>query len=302
MALEEGTLKIHYDGKGVLLKQHQMKAKSVSKSILAIETIYVEAFKESNRIFKSKYSTEVFLEGGFQEGSLWWILKIFGKEDESQIRLENHKSGFSIISSALNKAVETLKVLSFESAEIVIRETEDGYEVDVDGENVLLNEVECAILTNEKIRSALSDLAKPLSDEGVDTLTIENYTNPEDSIKVNNSDKDNLIINRKHKYIVDEGKNEGLFYIETLSYNPKSKWKLVSHDDPTFTLSATIVDPIFLKRVSDNTEKFSKDDLLDVAVNWYKEKSKLTGNVTTTNTIVEVKNHVPFEDRQWKLL
>ena len=301
MAIEEGTLKVHYDGEGALLKKHRMKAKSVSKSILAIETIYIEAFNESNRVLRSKYNTDVFVEGGFQDGSLWWVLKIFGKEEESQKRFE-HKSGFSTISSAINKAIEVLKIMPFEKSEIVIRETTNGYKVDIDGKHVLLDEVECAILTNEKIRTALSDLAKPLSEEGVDTLTIENYTNPANSIKLTNSDKDNLIISRKHKYIVDEGRTEGIFFVENLSYNPKSKWKLISHDDPNMTLSATIVDPTFLKRVSENTEKFSKDDLLEVVVNWYKEKSKLTGNITTINTIVEVRNHVPYEDRQRKLL
>ncbi|WP_299662714.1 hypothetical protein [uncultured Psychromonas sp.] len=301
MASEEGTLKVRYDGQGSMIKNHQMNAKSVSKSILAIETIYTEAVNESNRIFNSRHTTNVVLSGGFQDGSLWWLLKVFGKEDESQIQF-NHKSNFSVVSAAINKAVETLKLISLESAEIIIRETPDGYEVDIDGKNVVLDEIECAVLTNEKIRSALSDLAMPLVDDGIDTLIVENQTSPNDSIKITDTDKENLLIKRKHKHIVDEGEAEGFFYIETLSYNPRSKWKLVSNKDPSISLSATIADSAFLKRVSDNTEKFSKDDLLYVVVNWYKEKSKLTGKVLTVSTIIEVREHVPFENRQRNLL
>ncbi|MVE71636.1 hypothetical protein D6U60_18555, partial [Vibrio cholerae] len=58
------SIKIHYDGSGRRIRSHQMKAAYVSASIEGLETIYNEAFKEANKIYKSKINTEILLEGG----------------------------------------------------------------------------------------------------------------------------------------------------------------------------------------------------------------------------------------------
>ena len=63
-----------------------------------------------------------------------------------------------------------------------------------------------------------------------------------------------------------------------------------------------IADSKFLLSVSENKEKFAKDDLLEIVCTWYQEKSKLTGQIKTHYTIIEIKNHIPIEDRQWRLL
>nr|MVE71715.1 hypothetical protein [Vibrio cholerae] len=82
----------------------------------------------------------------------------------------------------------------------------------------------------------------------------------------------------------------------------KSKWKLISKDNPSVHITVSITDPKFLKRVSDNQEKFSKDDLLEVEGVWYKEKVKLTGKATVNYIVTKVKDHIPAEEKQWKLL
>ncbi|WP_217648532.1 hypothetical protein [Halomonas sp. QHL1] len=174
--------------------------------------------------------------------------------------------------------------------------------IEVDGELVILDEVECAILTNEKIRSGFSDLAFPLENNGIDSLDIDNVTNSDFSLHIDKESCRKFIVRRRHKHIVGQGESRGFFYVDTLSYNPKSKWKFVSKEDPGFSFSAIITDVLFLKRVSDNSEKFSKDDLLEISFSWYKEKSKLTGKVSSVYTVDEVKNHIPVEDRQWKLV
>ncbi|EKO3838714.1 hypothetical protein NTE14_004448 [Vibrio harveyi] len=295
------SVKIHYDGSGKRIRSHQMKASYVSASIEGFDTIYREAYKEANRIYKSKINTEILLEGGFQEGSLWWWLKLFTSESESQQSIETVSVSRTVLNS-IQYAINLLRQMDLTTTEIVIKDTADGFEVDIDGERVVLDELQCAILTNPKIRSAISDIATPLTEDGIDTLTIDHGISSCPKIQITKEDKNNLVLRRSHKHIVEEGEIFGFYYVETLSYNPRSKWKLISKDNPSNSVTVSITDPKFLKRVSDNQEKFSKDDLLEVEGVWYKEKTKLTGKATVNYTITKVKDHIPAEEKQWKLL
>lgn len=295
------SIKIHYDGSGKRIRSHQMKASYVSASIEGLDTIYREAYKEANRIYRSKIETEILLEGGFQEGSLWWWLKLFTSESESQQHLEKVSVSHSVLNS-IQYAINLLRQMDLSTTEIVIKEMNDGFEIDIDGEKVVLDELQCSILTNPKIRAAISDIATPLTEEGIDTLTIDHGISSCPKIKITKEDRNNLVLKRSHKHIIEEGNIFGFYYVENLSYNPKSKWKLISKDNPSNSVTAYITDPKFLKRVSDNQEKFSKDDLLEVEGVWYKSKTKLTAKATVNYTITKVKNHIPAEDKQWKLL
>ncbi|CAB9495846.1 hypothetical protein [Alteromonas macleodii] len=299
--MPELPVKVYYNGQGDRIRSHQMKSYYVSESIEAFNTVYKEAYLEANRIYKSKISLETYLEGGFNEGSMWWLLKLFTSENESQQSLDN--SGIkSRVFESVRYVFDLLKRIDLSTTEIVVQKTKDGYKVDVDGEPVLMDELKCAILTNPKVRAAISNIATPLTDEGIDSLVIDQGMNSQDRIEVKKGDESNLVIRRSHKHIVDEGKISGLYFIDTLSYNPKSKWKLIDKDNVNNSLNVTISDPKFLKSVSQNREKFSKDDLLNIEGVWYKERTKLTGKATINYTVNTVKEHIPAEDRQWKLL
>lgn len=295
------SVKVSYDGKGERIQSHQMKASYVSSSINGLDIIYKEAFKEANKIYKSQIKMDTLLEGGFQEGSLWWLLKLFTREAESQISI-NKKSITNSVIQSIQSAINLLKQMDMSTTEIIIKDTNNGYEIDIDGEMVILDELQCAILTNPKIRAAISEIAAPLNEDGIDTLTIEHGVAICPNIKITKEDNKNLVIKRSHKHIIEEGEISGFYYVETLSYNPKAKWKLISKDNPTNNITVVITDPKFLKRVSDNQERFSKDDLLKVDGVWYKEKIKLTGKVSINYTVTNVREHIPAEERQWKLL
>jgi hypothetical protein len=295
------SVKVSYDGKGERIQSHQMKASYVSSSINGLDIIYKEAFKEANKIYKSQIKMDTLLEGGFQEGSLWWLLKLFTREAESQISI-NKKSITNSVIQSIQSAINLLKQMDMSTTEIIIKDTNNGYEIDIDGEMVILDELQCAILTNPKIRAAISEIAAPLNEDGIDTLTIEHGAAICPNIKITKEDNKNLVIKRSHKHIIEEGEISGFYYVETLSYNPKAKWKLISKDNPTNNITVVITDPKFLKRVSDNQERFSKDDLLKVDGVWYKEKIKLTGKVSINYTVTNVREHIPAEERQWKLL
>ncbi|WP_217648533.1 hypothetical protein [Halomonas sp. QHL1] len=108
MYFEEGVIKVRYDGDGGMMNNHQMNAGDVARSIKAMEIIYVEAFRESNKIFKTNINAEVILEAGFQEGSLWWLLKMIGKSNEEQ-KAFGSKTSFLAISEAIKKYSKLLK-------------------------------------------------------------------------------------------------------------------------------------------------------------------------------------------------
>lgn len=301
MYINEGSLKIHYNGNGDSIKNHQMKAEYVSKSIAAINVIFSETYKEINKIHKKQIETNVYVEGGFCEGSLWWLVKLFSKESESQNELTDNFS-FEKVKSAIKQIIDILISLPSNQTEITIKENDAGFNIEIDGETITLDAVQCAILTNSKIRAAISDLAYPLSDPEINTLSIEDKKSPDTDIHLDKKSTTNLIINRNYKHIIQEGREEGFFYVETLSYNPAAKWKLISKNNPGFSINAMIADSKFLLSASENKEKFAKDDLLEIVCTWYQEKSKLTGQIKTHYTIIEIKNHIPIEDRQWRLL
>lgn len=303
---QEADFEIWYNGDDEELKRHRMKAASVAKSIRAVETIYLESFKEANRVFRTRFQAEVMVQGGFGEGSLKWIMRVLGREEESfkPVALDEKDESLILtrITASIRKVVELIKSKSKYDAVIEINESADGLFVTVDGKMVEVDFLEAAILTNEKIRSALSDLAYPLYSRGINQVSVRSHgTEMPPLIDVDKSSLENVSIKRTHEFVVDQGGFSGFYYIDTLSYSFNSKWKLVSKDDPGQAISVDIVDTEFVRDVLESTEKFSKDDLIEVEGNWIKSKTSLTGRVKTKYTVTKVLNHIEFKDRQIKL-
>lgn len=297
----DDTLCIHYDGQGDRIKNHKMDGLQVASSIKAIVTIYNEAFKEANKVHNSKFKSEVLMDGSFNPGSLEWLMKLLAKEDEAQMSLGETEPLHKKVLVSVKRVVDLIKQIDLSTTEIVIHETQTGHAVIVDGEHIRINELECAILTNNKILGAFGDLAKPLNGDEIDTVTITSCAGLTDTLEICSDSRSKFIGRKGQTKIVEDGEFNGFYYIETLSYSPDSKWKLVKKDSPRDIVNGIITDAKFLARVSDNAERFAKDDLLEVAGVWFKEKAKLTGNVKTTYIISEVKDHIPAGDHQWQL-
>jgi hypothetical protein len=300
----EEFLNISYDGDGELIVNHSMDSQLVASSILALNSIYKEAFSEARKIYNDKLDVTLYLDAnkdseGFEKGSLKWLLRLVGLQSETQTNIENVVY-FKKVQQAIVKIVEVLKRLHFDDAVIKITQTKDGYELEIDNENVLLDEIEYAILSNENIRVGLAKLSEPLLKDGIETFDLG--SNSDGSFSINKEEAKNLYIKRSHKTILDEGQFEDVFYIETLSYNPEAKWKLISTTDKKKTISATIIDTHFLKRVSLNQEKFSKDDLLKARISYYAQKAKYTGKTVYTYSIIEILEHIPVSGDQGKLI
>lgn len=300
----EELLDITYDGNGELILNHSMNSEFVASSILAINSIYKEAFSEASKVFNDKFDITLYLDAnynseGFEKGSLKWLLRLVGLQNETQTNISK-SSSFGRVQQAIVKVVNTLKRLRFDDAVINITQTKDGYILDINGEAVVLDEIEFAILSNENIRIGLAKLSEPLLQEGLEKFDLG--TNEQQGFSINKDEAKNLYIKRSHKTIMDEGEFEDNFYIDTLSYNPEAKWKIISTTDKNRSISGVITDTKFLKRVSLNQESFSKDDLLKARVSYFAQKAKYTGKTVYTYTIIEVLDHIPVSGGQGYLL
>ncbi|ELP4885326.1 hypothetical protein QPB17_000170 [Vibrio cholerae] len=299
----DDTLCVHYDGRGERIKSHQMDGLEVATSIKAIVTIYSEAFKEANKVHQSNFKSEVLMEGSTQAGSLKWLMKVLARQEEAQMSIGEteteplHKN----VLASIKRVVDLIKDIDLSTTEIVIHELSTGHAVTIDGNLVEIDELECAILTNNKILGAFSDLAKPLDGENIDTVTISSCSGISETFEITSDNRSQFLGRKGHTKIVEDGEFDGFYYIENLSYSPDSKWKLVNKDSPKDIVNGIITDVDFLARVSENAERFAKDDLLEVSGIWFKEKAKLTGNVKTTYIISKVKDHIPAGDHQWQL-
>lgn len=302
----EDLLNINYDGNGELISSHQMDSELVADSLKAINVLYKQSFMEAQKLLNDRLDISLFVdarkhEQTFQEGSLKWLLRLVGSQPESQSNLGQDIPTFFRVQQAIKNTIQILKRFRYDDAVIKVNQTRDGYSIEVDGESVSLNDFEYALLTNEEIRKAISNLSQPLLVNGIDSFSLSS-SSLSDGFSISREDAINLVVHRQHKIIVDEGEFEDTFYIENLSYNPESKWRLISTKDKNRAVSGIITDSSFLKRVSLNQEKFAKDDLIRAKVNYILQKSKLTGNTVYTYTITDILEHIPVRGSQGKLI
>ncbi|MDK9757668.1 hypothetical protein KIV40_20280 [Vibrio sp. D173a] len=297
----EDSITVHYDGKGDKIARHLMDGAKVAKSMTAMVTVYNEAFKEANSIYKSAIESTVYVEGAVKGGSIKWLMKLFSTEAESQTELGASSSIHERVLSSIREVVLLIKEFDPSTTDLMIVEGTDSYQVSVNGRMVEVTDLACAILGNHKIRRALGDLADPLDDDELDTLTISTDNNLFRELKISSDDRMKFVTKKQHTKIVASGEFDGFYYIETLTYSPDGKWVLVNKDDPKDKVSGVITDTTFLKRVSENTERFAKDDILEIHGEWFKEKKKITGKPRTTYIITEVRDHKPAGNKQWEL-
>ncbi|MCD9520271.1 hypothetical protein C9J20_09095 [Photobacterium phosphoreum] len=293
---------VHYDGNGERITQHQMDGAQVSQSIMALVTLYNESFKEANKIYRTNITSQVYVEGGMEPGSIKWLMRLIANDTGSQIQLEENTPLKKRVLHSISKTIELIRNMDLSTTELVIHENSTGYSIIIDNELVDIDEMQCAILTNDKIRGALASLAAPLDGNELDTLTISSLDTTVSDFRITAEDRHKFIQRRKHTKIIADGEFSGFYFIDTLSYSPNSKWLLINKDNPKDSINGLIVDTIFLARVSENKETFSKDDLLEVSGKWYKEKTKLTGKSKTTYLITDVRQHISAGDNQWELI
>ncbi|HAS6305822.1 TPA: hypothetical protein RQJ98_001341 [Vibrio vulnificus] len=296
----QDSIQVHYDGKGEDIKAHLMPSPLVADSVKAFDTLFAEAFKEANRVYGSKIEAKTYIEGGFGKGSLKWLQNLVSSQNEEQIDTD----GCSIqlrVTEAISKAVNILLRIDTSIPEIVIKEGSDGFEVELGDGTAIADELVCSLITNPKVRKAISELAKPLAIEGIDTLTIQSCTSSFSDIEVSKETAVNLTKKREHFYVVEEGSFTGFYRVEDLSYNPKKAWKFISIEKPSDTFNGTIDVEQFWSSVAANEERFAHDDVMKLSVSWTKSRKSLTARASTTYVVTSIEHYDGEQMEQCKM-
>ncbi|PST85352.1 hypothetical protein C9I86_19490 [Photobacterium sp. NCIMB 13483] len=287
-------IEIHYDGEGEDIKAHLMSATLVSSSVKAFDVLYKEAFYEANKIFKSKYKTNTYIQGGFDEGSLKWLQKIISNQKEEQINIDDC-SCKSKITAAVSNALSILLKIDENMPEIKIKESSEGYSVHInERECEPTDPLVCALLTNKKASKAISQLVNPLSIDGIDTLTISDFNNAENTnsvIEIKKSEIKRFTRKSTNFSIVEDGEFTGFYKVEDLSYNPQKAWKFISINKPSDNFTGIITDEYFWSEVSSNKQRFGCEDVMDLVVFWKKERKSLTSKARTSYIVKSVKHY-----------
>ncbi|MDF2185311.1 hypothetical protein O1O06_11070 [Grimontia hollisae] len=287
---QQDSIQVHYDGDGEDIKSHLMPSQLVAASVKAFDLLYVEAFKEANRIYGCKLDAGTYIEGGFESGSLKWLQKLVSSQNEDQIDTD----GCSIqsrVTDAISKTVNILLRIDTTIPEIVIKEGKDGFEVELSDGTEITDELVCSLLTNHKARKAIGDMAKPLSIDGIDKLTIQSQTASFPEIRVDKASAMNLTQKREHFYVVEEGSFSGFYRVEDLSYNPQKAWKFISMDKPSDSFNGIIEDELFWAAVAASKERFARNDVMKVDVSWTRSRKSLTARATTTYVVTSIEHY-----------
>ncbi|MDO6512594.1 hypothetical protein [Neptuniibacter sp. 2_MG-2023] len=263
------------------LAEYAMDAKSIANSINA----FVTTFEEINKTLFSdeeRPSLKLQIVGAhaahpeaFQAGSFGWDFRILtdiaGRTANFFTKAQTELAKkFGLQTSIFVELAQLIKRINRHEIEIK-RDTQGNYSILFNGEEVKIEAYQAELLANDKVQSAMKRVVGPLHREGISNFGItDNIEHNKDSVlTIDEGDEarsfkgsSGAIISR-----IEEAEREVAFFIDTLSYNPASKWKLVSEDiNEGKPISVTIKDAEFLTRVAEHNEAFAKNDVLIVTL------------------------------------
>lgn len=145
------------------------------------------------------------------------------------------------------------------------------------------------------VRTALEKVVyRPLQNEGIDVVEFGDRLLP--SQRVTEAESESFKAPEIPERVLVSDTREAAFSILSLAFKEDNKWRL--HDGSS-SVSATIEDEDFLRRVNHNQIRFAKGDVLICEVE-FTQKQTAKGLVTE-NIVKHVKRHIPAP-RQLDLL
>lgn len=303
------SLELEYDG--VELKEHEMSAEDLSFVIKSING----AFKELNfELNGNTASIDVRVKANFKQGSfiIEFIINILPEIKEGYLFVRDLlvNDNVDLVLNILGIVHIFQSVLNFikrkegkKLSEADVKELHDEIKK-INKANSALNE------SNEKLQEKLEDLYKKIENiynSSRFRKNVENFISPLkkdgiDKLKIKYEDTV-TIINKEdvHYYdapeVIEDGINEQIvqttLYIKTLSFDKKSRWKLFN--SKYGNISVLITDEIFLNKVENNKEQFSKDDKLEVML-YIEKRENNDDKPKYIYTIEKVIKHIPYNE------
>lgn len=302
--MEQYQFAVYYDGEN--LEEHVMDARSVAKSIDSFVTLFSEINKTVHSEI-SRPSIKLQLIGtnhtnpeAFEAGSFGWNFKFIsdttGKAAELvKVVASKASQKYGEPAAIFSELCELLKKINGRDIEIQ-RDKEGTYTLKIDNESIEIDEHKASLLANDKIQDAMKKIVSPLHTPGINKFGISDTVHDKENslVTVSTGEEANSFKGSKASLIpkTQDIERDIPCYIDTLSYNPTSPWKLVSeqiNDNKPFTV--TINDAAFLNRVAAKDEPFAKSDILIVRLYEKHVYNPVSGKVKSTYIVQEVLEH-----------
>ncbi len=269
---------ISYDGKA-LKKSHSMSVEDLAPALLALDKI----FQISNTLLNG-YNSNVHLKvSGQKSGSFEVVLALFQNLPEimSIIKTYNSKDLLHILFGS-NGFFSYLK--SLKSIKTPANNSNESQNLNVKG--IIYKPTIIQIYNNLEIKKESKNFLKPLSKEGIEKLKISE--NQELLTSINKKEAD-YFLQQPDEEVINKTINHFIkyYHIITLTFE-KGKWKL---SDNNSTITVSIQDEEFIKKVENSSLSFSKGDILKCKVR--EEQKKVNGNLKSSYFIEKVLQHTP---------
>ena len=299
--MNKDEFQVIYDGSG--LANNEIDVRDLAPALLAIGDL----LEEANRItYGDNVKVQVNVKGSFKTGSFHIDFSLIQSlADQLSVFCNSEKGvttafvlGFlglnAINGLGLIPLVKWLKNRNIKK----LTKTGDGKTtIEVDGDSVTVEDKVIEMYKSVKIRKSLEVvISKPLSRDGVDSFAIKHG---DTIVDVEKPEKDYFNLPLIEDEPIEDKEIEMNLQAVNISFLEDNKWRFTDGSAPFF---AEVTDFDFLKRVQENKEAFSKDDILRVLV----RKKQWIGDtgIKTEYIILKIINHrpaakqivLPFED------
>jgi hypothetical protein len=163
---------------------------------------------------------------------------------------------------------------------------EDGnIRIEVEQDGIVVDKAVLELFRDVQVRKALSEIVRPLERDGLDRFEVRTTTRSLAEV-ITKEDVASFVapIVEDEQIISDE--RTAAFSIVALTFKDGNKWRLY---DGQNTISVTIEDETFIRRVNDNEIAFAKGDLLVCRVRV--DQWRTGDSLRTEYTVLEVTEH-----------
>ncbi len=260
----ENEFKIQYDGEA--LKDHRMDVRDLAPALLSI----AELFEESNRVIngnRTNLSVEIIalqpgsfgVNFGFtQSFTSQAISFLAGDKVASILALKELIVGGTVVGIATVKGLYHLIRWLKGRKPNHIEDLKNGYvKIIFNSETFIFPSRVLELYQEISIRKAVEGSLKPLLKDGVDIFEIYSNDRLVETIQAKEVEYFETPTLEDEKIL--EYEHESAYSIISLAFKEDNKWRL--HDGSS-TISVSVKDQYFLKKVEQNQVAFSKGDIL----------------------------------------
>lgn len=179
--------------------------------------------------------------------------------------------------------VWVVKRLRGRSPRRVVELKNGRFRIEVDDDAFEVEAEVLELLRNYDVRRGLEAMVKPLEEEGIDKLVLQDDIEGEPEV-ISKSERHWFKAPSLDEEMLEEREDERWLQLVTVSFKEENKWRFY---DGNSTFFASILDENFLRRVDLDEEKFGKNDVLRVRLRT-RQYIDPSGNMRLEAEVLEV--------------